>query len=357
MAGRNNYYPFLALPTESEDIFVYWNEMDGNQNLRGIYGQKLSSTGERLWTDNGKSIIEISSTNVYPFSASQSAIDVILFYEESFDVVDSKIKAMRLDTDGEFVWEDEKIDLCSVASAKVQSVAGNLYFDQWIATWEDDRDGPKDIYAQNIQLDGTLGPVVISGEFEIHPDSLVFEVSEPLSLSLVNNTSDIVTIEDLYFAGLYCYFEEDPPTLPFDINPGDSLILFIMHNMIVYTTDNYIIEYLNIVTAPETYIVTIYVNEDLIGNVLEFNRSNLYVFPNPSNSEVTFVIESLNSDHAILKISDQTGKTIRHLMIDETSSVSWDGKNENHQKVSPGTYYYQLFSNEILTTGKIILIE
>ncbi len=64
---------------------------------------------------------------------------------------------MRLDTDGEFVWAEEKIDLCSVASAKVHPVAGNLYFDQWISAWEDDRNGAKDIYAQNIKLDGTLG--------------------------------------------------------------------------------------------------------------------------------------------------------------------------------------------------------
>ncbi len=41
--------------------------------------KKFLASGERLWTDNGKSIIEISSTNVYPFSASQSEDDIIVF--------------------------------------------------------------------------------------------------------------------------------------------------------------------------------------------------------------------------------------------------------------------------------------
>jgi len=60
MTNRNHFYPFVVMPEGSEDVFVFWNEQDGDQNNRGIYGQKISATGDRVWTDNGKSIIEIS---------------------------------------------------------------------------------------------------------------------------------------------------------------------------------------------------------------------------------------------------------------------------------------------------------
>jgi hypothetical protein len=355
MMGRQNFYPFLALPPGSEYIFVFWNEMDGDQNNRGIYGQKISAAGDRIWTDNGKSIIEISSTNVYPFSASQTESDMLVFYEEYINVVDGKIKAMCLDTEGEFVWENEKIDLCSVASPKVHSVAGNLYFNQWISAWEDDRNGTKDIYGQNIQLDGTLGPVVIQGEIEIHPDSLVFEISEPLTLTLLNNSNEEVIIDDLFFTEMWAYFEEEPPVLPFPILSGDSLVLLIMHAMIVNTPDGYLIDFLNIVTNNETYVVSIYVNEDLIGQVPDINTSHISVSPNPFISFVKFDFNQ--TINGILNITDQNGRLFRQYEFNSERSIIWDGKNENNRVVQAGTYYYRLTTDDNIETGKIIKLE
>jgi len=118
MPNRNHFYAQLALPPGSDDIYVYWNEMDANQNDRGIYGQKISDTGERLWSENGKSFIEISSTNVYPFAAHNSDEDMVVFYEEYSNVMNAGIKAMRIDTDGNFVWENEKVEICYRAKYK-----------------------------------------------------------------------------------------------------------------------------------------------------------------------------------------------------------------------------------------------
>lgn len=356
MSNRNHFYPFLALPEGSENVYVYWNEQDGNQNLRGIYGQKISPTGERLWTDNGKSIIEISADHVLPFSASGADQNMVVLFEASIDVLNAKVKAMSLDLDGNFVWENNMIELCGVSSEKVHTDAGKLMSGQWIVSWEDSRNGGKDIYAQNLKLDGTLGPVSMGGEFEIQPDSLVFDVSEALSLYLINNTLEVVTIEELYFTDWYCFFEEDPPALPYDINPGDSLTLVIMHNMIVNTPQNYIIEYLNIVTSGETYVVTIYVNEDLIGSVSDLNINSLTLSPNPSASVVQFEFNN-QLTNAVLNILDQNGRLVRQFNLNGDKSILWDVKNEFSQRVQAGTYFYQLISQKTLETGKIIILK
>ena len=159
MPNRNHFYPQLVLPPGSSDLFVYWNEMDGDQNQRGIYGQKISSSGERLWTDNGKTFIELSSTNVYPAAARHTPTDMILVYEEYIGAINTHIKAMRIDTDGEFVWDPNIAVICSVGSEKVHPVVNNFNNNQWIISWEDNRNGgSRDIYAQNIQLNGELGP-------------------------------------------------------------------------------------------------------------------------------------------------------------------------------------------------------
>ncbi len=158
MGGRQHFYPQLALPPGSSDVYVFWNEMDIDQNNRGIYGQKLSSTGTRLWPTTGKVFIEISPLNVYPVAARNSPTDVVLFYEEYFDAVNSQIKAMRVDGNGDYVWSPSFKTLCSVNSQKIHTVVNDFANNQWISAWEDDRSGNTDIYAQNIQLNGDLGP-------------------------------------------------------------------------------------------------------------------------------------------------------------------------------------------------------
>ncbi|MCK9399176.1 MAG: T9SS type A sorting domain-containing protein [Bacteroidales bacterium] len=158
LSGRNHYYPQLALPPGSSNVFVFWNEMDGDQNLRGIYGQKLTSTGSRLWATTGMVFIEISSTNVYPYAARNSPTDVVLFYDEYFDAVNSQLKAMRVDADGGYVWTPSFKTICSVNSEKVHTEVNDFADNQWILSWEDNRSGDRDIYAQNIQLNGDLGP-------------------------------------------------------------------------------------------------------------------------------------------------------------------------------------------------------
>jgi hypothetical protein len=158
LSGRNHYYPQLALPPGSSNVFVFWNEMDGNQNNRGIYGQKITSTGTKLWATSGMVFIEISPTDVIPEAARHSPADVVVFYSEQVDGLDYRLKAFRVDTDGGYLWSPSIKTICSVVSEKVHVETNNFSNNQWIQTWEDDRNGQKDIYAQNIQLDGSLGP-------------------------------------------------------------------------------------------------------------------------------------------------------------------------------------------------------
>lgn len=176
----NHFYPKLALPPGSSDIFVYWNEMNNNQDQWGIYGQKLNSAGVNQWGGTGMSFIPVSSTNVYPYEARRTPTDMILVYEEYTNNVDGKIKAMRISPSGTFLWTPSKKDICTVSSQKVHAVVNEFANNQLIATWEDDRNGNKDIYAQNLQLDGSLGPVAngsIQGQVTI--------TGEPAEVTLV----------------------------------------------------------------------------------------------------------------------------------------------------------------------------
>jgi hypothetical protein len=156
--GRNHFYPQLALPPGSSNVFVFWNEMDGNQNDRGIYGQKITSTGTKLWAATGMIFIEISPVDVFPEAARNSPADVVVFYSQQISGMDYQLKAFRVDPDGNYMWTPDHKMICSVASEKVHVETNNFANNQWIMSWEDDRSSDRDIYAQNIQLDGSLGP-------------------------------------------------------------------------------------------------------------------------------------------------------------------------------------------------------
>ena len=149
----------LARPAGSSDIYVFWDEIEPVfQNDWGISGQKISSTGTKLWGANGISVLAVSGVQTYIVQARKSPTDMVVFYEEYVDNVNILLKATRVDTDGNFVWPSEIVDISTVVSSKVHPVVNEFANNQWILSWEDNRNSESDIYAQNVQLDGSLGP-------------------------------------------------------------------------------------------------------------------------------------------------------------------------------------------------------
>lgn len=159
-SAMNHYYPKLALPTGSTDVYVYWNEMNALQTQWGIFGQKINSSGITQWGSNGMTFIPVSATNVYPYEARKSPTDMILVYEEYANAINGQIKAMRISPSGTLMWSPGQKTICSVSSEKVHPVVNEFANNQWIVSWEDNRSSNFDIYAQNIQLNGDLGPSV-----------------------------------------------------------------------------------------------------------------------------------------------------------------------------------------------------
>jgi hypothetical protein len=358
MAGRNHFYPHLALPPGSENIYVYWNEMDGNQNDRGIYGQKFSAIGERLWTDNGKTFIEISSTNVYPFAAGNSDEDAIVFYEHYFDGINAAIKAMRIDADGNFVWDDQMIDMCSVNSQKIHPYAGSYHDSQWILAWEDTRNGNADIFGQNIQLDGSLGPIVFQLNLTVTPDSVICDEIGPHYVYVENNTPNAILINEIYFEqGIHLDFE-DIPELPYSISSGEILEIKFYVMVITYNPDGYEYDLMKIESEVDTNEVVIGINEDLLAKIKSNSGDQriINVFPNPSFGNVNFTF-SKGEIHSRLVIFNYLGQHIRSYELNGLRNISWDGKDENNQKVTPGVYYYEIIFDNEKDRGSIILLN
>lgn len=159
--ARNHMYPAPAFLPQTQEIVLFFSEQDLDQITRGMYAQKFDLQGNRLWGEEGKQLIGLSNNDYLLFAADGKDNKAICIYQAAvFGTLDSKMQAVMLDDSGDFVWSEHFVDLCTLQSQKLHNVMTNYYMGQWVAVWEDFRADGGDIYAQDIQPDGTLGVVM-----------------------------------------------------------------------------------------------------------------------------------------------------------------------------------------------------
>jgi len=336
MNNRNHFYAHLALPEGSNDVFVYWNEMDGDQNNRGIYGQKISSTGSVKWGSNGKVFIEISSTNVSPMASRKLENDMVVIYEEYFNSMDASVKAMRIDSDGLYVWTPENITMSSVQSTKGHPDVSSFIFGQCIAVWDDDRNGSGDIYGQNIQLDGSLGsiPALLSANFTVSSDSICKD--EPVQftdLSYGNPTS------------WNWSFEGGTPEISTDQNP-----------IVTYSTSgNYDVELtISDGTSSNTLLRPDYIFVDECTMVEDLTFEITQIFPVPASELINVCTNFKRSSEVEVRVMDITGRVIilNNMEIDNHGMIKLNISSLNH-----GAYVIEISNADFIKITKQFLVN
>jgi len=84
-------------------------------------------------------------------------------------------------------------------------------------------------------------------------------------------------------------------------------------------------------------------------------------YPNPFNPTTTIKYELSSKGKVQIKIFNIYGQLVRELVHDESDpgeyQVTWDGKNDDGQKVTSGTYFYQLRVNDYVFTKKAIFLK
>jgi hypothetical protein len=282
---------------------------------------------------------------------------MIVFYEKYSDVINAGISAMAIDADGEFAWPQQMAELCSVLSEKVHPVAGNFMMGQWVTAWEDDRNGNRDIYAQNIQLDGSLGPVT-AGEVMIHPDTLFFEENpQTLQVAVVNNTLESYTLIDVDESGEWWHVTPYP-AFPYEIAAGDSLVMDVYFEYNGSKQVNgYTYDTLNMIATPDTHRVVIAINEMLLSGLVAQKKDILHVYPNPSSALVNFKFDRMTGVGDRLVLLSQTGQVIREWSVYQKERITWDGRDQYNESLPSGVYIYQLRSGTVYQTGKITLVR
>lgn len=186
--NRNHFYPVPAFLSQTQEIVTFFSEQDLNQNNRGFYAQKFDLSGNRLWTDEGKQLIPLGSNDYGLFTADGFGDKAICVYQaaEFGSGIGSKMQAVMLDAAGNYVWPSQFVDLSTYQSEKLHNVMTGFFRGQWVTVWEDRRNDDGDIFAQNIQPDGTLGAVttavyqgnsILTNQVDIYPNPFKDQLS------------------------------------------------------------------------------------------------------------------------------------------------------------------------------------
>jgi len=165
-SGTSQLDPALAFNAATGETFVAWNERNSAQSQWGIYAQKLDAAGTRAWGATGEVLVPVDGINKsYPRAVPYGDGCMVFWADEPGGMFgQDRLLGTRLDGAGAPVWPGAPILVSSVLSTKSRLPLAITGEGTAIILWEDDRDGTPDVYGQNVNEDGTLGPPTVGIE-------------------------------------------------------------------------------------------------------------------------------------------------------------------------------------------------
>ncbi|MBL9148673.1 MAG: hypothetical protein JNM94_08270 [Phycisphaerae bacterium] len=149
--------PSAEINPATGDITVIFRKHNTAQSQRGLYAQRISARGVRLWGAGGKELRPVDGVDeLFPRIQLVDG-DALVTWFESPTVLNSTVVGARLDSNGDFAWSPSVIDVSSTVSAKDDPEIARGTGDSLLVVWSDERNGPADSIGQRMNADGTLG--------------------------------------------------------------------------------------------------------------------------------------------------------------------------------------------------------
>lgn len=148
--------PTVSFVPESEATIVSWVEQNSGQSMFGLASQKLDATGNRQWGSTGATHLPLGATEISNVRNVTDEFRTFVFWVSTPSFGQGVLRGLRLDTGGAI--DVAPFDVASPPSTKSRLDATMSAVGQAILAWTDQRVDSGDVYAQNVNCDGTLGP-------------------------------------------------------------------------------------------------------------------------------------------------------------------------------------------------------
>lgn len=166
-ATQSHVEPSGAYDPVSGDIYALWRETDIlTQGQIGVYAQRIDSSGALQWGDGGKVLVALSPLDQTQMEALPAPGGMLAAWSSGGVPDPMPIHVARLASDGSYVWPGEIVDI-STEPNDIGRLTGALSSEGYAAyAWTADASSFEgDIHAQNINMDGSLGPASVDTIF------------------------------------------------------------------------------------------------------------------------------------------------------------------------------------------------
>ena len=176
--------PYIAHISQTNETYMYWIEADAlTQDNQGVFGQLFSPTGTRLWGNNGKEFSALDTFAILGVSCHSKDTNVVVTFTKSA-AINANHFGFRAGRAGQFIWNAPGIVPLSTASGpKAGAVTAMTSSGMIAAAWLDGRNamtfGDGGIYAQNLNYNGSIGPVGINQISTSLPDKFTLSQNYP----------------------------------------------------------------------------------------------------------------------------------------------------------------------------------
>jgi hypothetical protein len=153
--ARVRVSPWAAFDPASGETFVFWREQNSSQSQSGLYGQKLDAAGVRQWTNEGRTYIPLGADVIEDTHCLAMAGGAFVAWNRSPGFGQDRLQALRVDATGDVLVNTVEVSSTPSAKSRLFTVLDDAGFA--ILAWSDGRADDGDIYAQNVNPDGSLG--------------------------------------------------------------------------------------------------------------------------------------------------------------------------------------------------------
>jgi len=160
-ADRFHSSPSASYNAAADEIYVFWGDtaLPTTLNQWGVSGQKINATtGARVWGDAAITYVPFNSLqNSFVRTVALPGGGAIVSFIDRAGA-SAQIKTMKVDSAGATTWTPAILDVCALSSGKSRLfAASNAGGSRAFLTWGDARTDANDIYAQCVNLNGSLG--------------------------------------------------------------------------------------------------------------------------------------------------------------------------------------------------------
>ncbi len=397
VSSGNQYAPEVISDNSCGAIIAWVDQRSGHSDL---FVQRVDTTGNMLWSDNGIAVCSNGFGLDSPNMISDGEGGAILAWEDS-RYGENFIYAQRILSDGSFLWETNGVEVCSVASkqwspkivsdgeggaiiswydyrngnydifAQRVDAAGNPMWTgngevicsaentQWIHSaatdgeggamiiWEDSRKGSDvDLYLQRIDADGSTLVATLLQSYSLVASGREIELS--WTLSEIDDDARFIVERSSGGTGIFTVLSSSEvlrQAMTFTFIDRECVPGTVYRYNILYTSgdDRKILLQTEEIELPEAQIMLMqnYPNP--------FNPSTMIGYYLPGQSSVSIIVYDVQG-RLIKKLVDSPQGAGMH-------KVKWDGTNTGGGKVSSGVYFYRLDGGKVSITRKMILVR